>query len=74
MKDASKLFGGDKNLIRSLFARITAIEQAVVLKDIVMMPAFHFHKLQGKLDGYFADYAALSEHARKRVPRMLIAF
>ena len=54
MKDASKLFGGDKSLVRSLFARITVIEQADVLKDIIMMPTFHFHNLQGKLDGYFA--------------------
>lgn len=25
-----------------------------VIKDIVMMPTFHFHKLNGNMDGFFA--------------------
>ena len=54
LKEATKLFGGDKKLAMSLLARITAIEQADVMKDIIVMPTFRFHKLRGKLDGYFA--------------------
>ena len=54
MKEATKLFGGDKRLAMSLLARINAIEQADVIKDIIVIPAFRFHKLKGKLDGYFA--------------------
>ena len=54
LKEATKLFGGDKRLATSLLARITAIEQADVIKDIIVMPTFRFHNLKGKLDGYFA--------------------
>ena len=54
LKEATKLFGGDKKLAMSLLARITAIEQAEVIKDIIVMPTFRFHNLKGKLDGYFA--------------------
>ena len=53
-KAASKLFGGDKNLARSLLSRVNAIEQANVIKDIIVLKPFRFHKLSGKLDGYFA--------------------
>ena len=42
----------------SLISRINALEQAVVLKDIVAQRQFHFHKLLNKngknLDGLFA--------------------
>ena len=54
LKEATKLFGGDKKIATSLLARITAIEQADVIKDIIVMPTFRFHNLKGKLDGYFA--------------------
>ena len=53
-KEAIKLFGGDKKLAMSLLARINAIKQADVIKDIIVMPTFRFHNLKGKLDGYFA--------------------
>ena len=43
LKEATKLFGGDKKLAMSLLARITAIEQAEVIKDIIVMPTFRFH-------------------------------
>lgn len=54
LKTAKKLFGGNAALATSLFARINAIQQASVIKDIVMMPTFHFHKLSGNMDGFFA--------------------
>ena len=54
LKEATKLFGGDKKLATSLLARISAIEQADVIKDIIVMPTFRFHNLKGKLDGCFA--------------------
>ena len=47
LKIAKKLFGGNAALATSLFARINAMQQASVIKDIVMMPTFHFHKLSG---------------------------
>ena len=54
LKTAKKLFGGNAALATSLFARINAMQQASVIKDIVMMPTFHFHKLSGNMDGFFA--------------------
>ena len=44
LKMAKKLFGGNDLMARSLFARINALQQANVLKDIVVMPTFHFHR------------------------------
>ena len=54
LKDAMRLFGGNKEMARSLLSRINAIEQAVVIKDIIVIQSFRFHKLKGKLDGLFA--------------------
>lgn len=52
MKDATRLFGGDRNLAISLLARINALESSDVIKDIIIMPTFHFHNLHGKLEGF----------------------
>ena len=55
---AKKLFAGNSKLAVSLIARINALEQAVVLKDIIVQPQFHFHKLLNKdgrdLEGLFS--------------------
>lgn len=54
VKAAAKLFGGDKKLAISLLARINAIEAANVMKDIIVIPQFHFHGLQGNRKNLFA--------------------
>lgn len=54
LQAALKLFGGNKNLAVSLLSRINAIENAEVLKDIIMMPTFRFHSLKGKMNDLFA--------------------
>lgn len=58
VKEANKLFSGDTVLARSLLARINALTNAETIKDIIVQPTFHFHKLLNKngndLDGYFA--------------------
>lgn len=58
LKEAGKLFGGDKGLAVSLMARMNAIRQAETIKDIIVQPTFHFHKLVNKngrnLEGFFA--------------------
>lgn len=58
VKVANKLFGGDAVLSRSLLARINALKQAETIKDIIVQPACHFHKLKNKngrnLEGFFA--------------------
>ena len=48
VKAARKLFGGNNALAVSLMARITALEAAVTIKDIIVQPSFHFHKLDNK--------------------------
>lgn len=57
-KAALKLFGGNKQLVTSLFARINALENAEVLKDIVNQTQFRFHSLENfgksRLRGMFA--------------------
>ena len=58
LKAAKKLFGGNQALANSLLARINAMKQADTIKDIIVQPTFHFHKLENKggrnLEGYFA--------------------
>lgn len=58
VREAKKLFGGDVVLANSLLARINAFKQADTIKDIIVQPTFHFHKLGNKngrnLEGYFA--------------------
>ena len=54
LKAATRFFGGDKNMAISIMSRINAIEQAIVIKDIIVMPTFRFHQLKGKRKGYFA--------------------
>lgn len=58
VKEAKKLFDGNTMLANSLMARINALKQADTIKDIIVQPTFHFHKLVNKngrnLEGYFA--------------------
>lgn len=54
LKEAQKLFGGNKALAVSLLARINALENAEVIKDIIVIPQFYFHNLQGNREGLFA--------------------
>ena len=58
IKAAKKLFDGDVALATSLLARINALENTDTLKDIVVQPTFHFHKLKNKngrsLERFFA--------------------
>lgn len=58
LKTSRKFFDGDKMLANSLMARINALKQADTIKDIIVQPTFHFHKLVKKdgrdLEGYFA--------------------
>lgn len=58
LKDAKKLFGGDKALAIKLLSRINALEQADVIRDIIVQPTFRFHDLKNKkgcnLEGLFA--------------------
>lgn len=58
VKAAKKLFGGNEALTRSLLARINALKEAEVIRDIIVQPTFRFHDLSNKkgrnLKGCFA--------------------
>lgn len=58
VKAAKKLFGGNAELVKSLIARINALQMADTIMDIIVQPTFHFHKLgnmnRKNLEGFFA--------------------
>lgn len=58
VKAAKKLFGGNAELVKSLFARINALQMTDTIMDIIVQPTFHFHKLgnmnRKNLEGFFA--------------------
>jgi RNAse (barnase) inhibitor barstar len=58
LKEATKLFGGDKQLSVKLLSRINALREAEVIHDIIVQSVFRFHGLKNKkgrnLDGLFA--------------------
>lgn len=58
VKAAKKLFGGNAELVKSLFARINALQMADTIMDIIVQPTFNFHKLgnmnRKNLEGFFA--------------------
>lgn len=54
-KSSKKLFGGNDALAKSLFARINALKQAETIKDIIVQPTFHFHKLENKFGRIFCN-------------------
>ena len=58
VKAAKKLFGGNAELVKSLFARINALQMADTIMDIIVQPTFHFHKMgnmnRKNLEGFFA--------------------
>ena len=66
IKEAKKLFSGDVLLVQSFLSRINALKNALVIKDIIMMKSFRFHKLKNigrkNLEGYFAiDVKSIKE-------------
>lgn len=58
VKEAAKLFEGNKKYISKLQARLNIIETAEFIRDIINLPMLHFHNLENKngkdLDGCFA--------------------
>lgn len=71
-KAAARLFGGNKLLAVSLFARINAIDSADTLIDIIKMPNFHFHNLVNKKGKDLKGYYAIDVKSRKDPWRIII--
>ena len=72
LKEAGKLFGGDKVLAVSLMARINALKQAETIKDIIVQPTFHFHKLSNKNGRNLEGFFAIDVKSRKEQWRIII--
>ena len=72
IKAAKKLFHGDAQLSVSLLSRINALQQAEVLKDIIVQPQFHFHKLKKKKDKDLEGYFAIDVKSRKEQWRIIL--
>ena len=67
-----KLFGGDKQLVTSLFARVQAIESAETIKDIIVQPTFRFHKLENKGHKKYKGCFAIDVKTRREPWRIIL--
>lgn len=72
VKAAKKLFGGDTALVTSLLARVHALESADTIKDIIVQPTFHFHKLANKKGNNLEGYFAIDVKSRKEPWRIIM--
>lgn len=72
LSEAKKLFGGNTPLAVSLLTRINAINAAENMKDIIVQPAFHFHKLTNKGNKKLEGYFAIDVKARKDAWRIIL--
>ena len=72
VKAAKKFFGGNEALTRSLMDRINAIEQAIVIMDIIQMPSFHFHSLKNKGRKKYKDCFAIDLKSRTDSWRIIL--
>ncbi len=71
-KDSKKFFNGNTLLANSLMARINALKQADTIKDIIVQPAFHFHKLINKNGRDLKGYFAIDVKSRREQWRIII--
>lgn len=72
VKAAKKLFGGNASLATSLLARVNALKNAKIIKDIIVIPNFHFHSLENKGRKILKEYYAIDVKTRKDAWRMIL--
>ena len=72
VKEAKKMFGGDTALSMGLLSRINALEQAETIRDIIVQPAFHFHKLENKRGRNREGYFAIDVKSRREPWRIIL--
>lgn len=72
LKVAKKFFDGNTMLASSLMSRINALKQADTIKDIIVQPAFHFHKLLNKSGKNLEGYFAIDVKSRKEQWRIIL--
>lgn len=71
LKEAQKLFGGNRDLALSLLARTNALRQAKTLHDIIVIRHFRFHNLKNKKGKDYSGYYAIDVKT-KRYPWRII--
>lgn len=72
VKAAKKLFGGNAELVKSLFARINALQMADTIMDIIVQPTFHFHKLGNMNRKNLEGFLAIDVKSRKEQWRVIL--
>lgn len=72
LSTAKKFFGGNTMLASSLMARINALKQADTIKDIIVQPAFHFHRLTNKGNRDLTGYFAIDVKSRREQWRIIL--
>lgn len=72
IKNAQKLFGGNKALALSLHARIAALSSAEIIKDIIVQPQFRFHELHDKGKNKYKGYFAIDVKTKKEPWRIIL--
>lgn len=72
VKAAKKLFGGNEALTRSLLARINALKEAEVIRDIIVQPAFRFHDLSNKKGRNLKGCFAIDVKSKKEPWRIIL--
>ncbi|MBE6007351.1 MAG: hypothetical protein E7238_09450 [Sarcina sp.] len=72
LKEALKLFGGNRVLAVSLLARVNALYAAECIRDIIVQPAFHFHNLGIKDGRNLTGLFAIDVKTRKAPWRLIL--
>lgn len=72
LKVAKRFFDGNVIMANSLMARINALKQADNIKDIIVQPAFHFHKLLNKKGRNLEGYYAIDVKSRREQWRIIL--
>jgi len=68
LKEAKKQFS--EKIAKKLFKMINFIESADNLSSVINNPIYHFHKLQGNLDGFYA----MDIDGRSKSYRLIVTF
>lgn len=72
LKVAKRFFDVNVIMANSLMARINALKQADNIKDIIVQPAFHFHKLLNKKGRNLEGYYAIDVKSRREQWRIIL--
>ena len=72
VKAANKLFGGDKQLVNSLHARINMLISSNTLQDVILYKPCRFHNLENKHGKNLKGYCAIDVKTKKESWRIIL--